>query len=360
MGVENTRALAAEALKAPLASPTFTGTPAAPTAAAGTNTTQLASTAFVVANAGNGNVGRNLLHNGELTVNQRGTTASTNGAYSADRWILELSTTTGSVSTAALIDAERTTIGDEAAVQYLSCPCSGSAGAGDFFLVAQRMEGTQRYGGKSITVSFWALGTVGPPSIGVGLVQNFGSGGSPSAAVTVNATKVQLTTGWARYTVTLAVPTTIGKTIGSTAGTDYTEIRFWLSSGATNNTLAGGIGVQTFTFKLWGVQAEIGAVATAFEKKSIVQHTLDCQRFFRPSTVYTIVQATTGNPVALATTFPDMRAIPSATVTSTAGSSGLTTFTAGGLTVNSAFAQGIASTTGAVGLEVLLALSADL
>jgi hypothetical protein len=35
--------------KAPLASPTFTGTPAAPTAAPGTNTTQVASTAFVTA-----------------------------------------------------------------------------------------------------------------------------------------------------------------------------------------------------------------------------------------------------------------------------------------------------------------------
>ena len=35
------------AAKAPLASPTFTGTPAAPTATAGTNTTQLATTAFV-------------------------------------------------------------------------------------------------------------------------------------------------------------------------------------------------------------------------------------------------------------------------------------------------------------------------
>ena len=37
------------ALKAPLASPTFTGTPAAPTASLGTNTTQLATTAFVQA-----------------------------------------------------------------------------------------------------------------------------------------------------------------------------------------------------------------------------------------------------------------------------------------------------------------------
>lgn len=40
------------ALKAPLASPTLTGTPAAPTAAAGTNTTQLATTAFARAAGG--------------------------------------------------------------------------------------------------------------------------------------------------------------------------------------------------------------------------------------------------------------------------------------------------------------------
>ncbi len=40
----------ADNLKANLASPTFTGTPAAPTAAVGTNTTQLATTAFVLAN----------------------------------------------------------------------------------------------------------------------------------------------------------------------------------------------------------------------------------------------------------------------------------------------------------------------
>lgn len=37
------------AAKAPLASPTFTGTPAAPTASGGTNTTQIATTAFVQA-----------------------------------------------------------------------------------------------------------------------------------------------------------------------------------------------------------------------------------------------------------------------------------------------------------------------
>ena len=39
------------AAKAPVDSPAFTGTPTAPTAAVGTNTTQLATTAFVLANA---------------------------------------------------------------------------------------------------------------------------------------------------------------------------------------------------------------------------------------------------------------------------------------------------------------------
>ena len=47
--VETSRATTAEALLAPLASPTLSGTPLAPTAAPGTNTTQIGSTAFVTA-----------------------------------------------------------------------------------------------------------------------------------------------------------------------------------------------------------------------------------------------------------------------------------------------------------------------
>lgn len=46
VGVETTRAQTAEALKAPLASPALTGTPTAPTATALTDSTQLATTAY--------------------------------------------------------------------------------------------------------------------------------------------------------------------------------------------------------------------------------------------------------------------------------------------------------------------------
>lgn len=45
----NLKDLVARTTLAPLASPVFTGVPAAPTAAVGTNTTQVATTAFVQA-----------------------------------------------------------------------------------------------------------------------------------------------------------------------------------------------------------------------------------------------------------------------------------------------------------------------
>jgi len=62
----------ADNLKANLASPTFTGTPAAPTAAPGTNTTQLATTAFVATALGAGSAptsfSSTIFNNGTLAV----------------------------------------------------------------------------------------------------------------------------------------------------------------------------------------------------------------------------------------------------------------------------------------------------
>lgn len=64
------------ALKAPLVSPTFTGTPVAPTASPGTNTTQIATTAFVtaaVAVGGGGGGGISDGDKGDITVSGTGT-----------------------------------------------------------------------------------------------------------------------------------------------------------------------------------------------------------------------------------------------------------------------------------------------
>ncbi|EUB97309.1 hypothetical protein PMI07_000885 [Rhizobium sp. CF080] len=75
------------ALKANLASPTFTGTPAAPTAAAGTNTTQLATTAFVD-NALSKTV---VKRSGQLTPSLGGTLTYAHGlSYTPDEYWAEL------------------------------------------------------------------------------------------------------------------------------------------------------------------------------------------------------------------------------------------------------------------------------
>lgn len=88
---------------ASLASPSFSGTPTAPTAASGTNTTQIATTAFVqsaaqteAANAVSTFVRPNLLDNwyfGNGVINQRGQSNYTNSGYCIDRWKMSSSFT---------------------------------------------------------------------------------------------------------------------------------------------------------------------------------------------------------------------------------------------------------------------------
>ena len=259
--------------RAPLASPTFTGTPAAPTPTTGTNSTQIATTAFVQAqmvasgagvstwNTRAGAVvlqqvdvaavgalhddGRNLIDNGCFNVAQRGAgpwTADTN--FTLDRWQLSISLDTVSVSQSAFNDTTRAQVGDEAATFLLGNTFTGNAGAGAFNRIMQRIEDVRRLAGKTVTVSLWAWAGSGTPKLGVGFVQNFGTGGSPSAAVAVAGQSVTLNTTATRYTLTFAVPSVSGKTLG-TNGNHNTELSLWFSSGATQNVNAGNIGVQS-------------------------------------------------------------------------------------------------------------------
>ncbi len=230
------------------------------------------------------NVGRNLIHNSMFNVAQRGAgpwTTTSNGAYTLDRWLLYTNTDTISITQAALNDADRGQIGDEAAEQCIFNTFTGNAAAAASTEIVQRIEKVRRLGGKSVTVSFWARVTSGAATkVGVSYAQVFGTGGSPSTAVLGAGTAVTISSSWARYSVTMAMPSVVGKTLG-TAGDDSTQIEFWYTSGATNATRAGSIGVQSGAIALWGVQLEIGSVATPLEKPDPQVDLANCQRFYQ-------------------------------------------------------------------------------
>ena len=315
---------------APLNAPVFTGDARAVTPAYGDNDTSIPTTAFVqsaVAPVAN-NTGRNLVMNGAFAVQQRGQGPWTvNFNYTADRWCMSpFGGDALSVSVVAASDADRAGIGDEAARFLLQGVFTGNAAAAAGSFLYQPIEGVRRLSSKTVTISFWAKASAAL-KLGASLSQSFGNGGSPSAGVNINGQSVALATTWTRYNVTLNLPSVAGKTFG-TSGDDATLLYLWFSSGANNNAFAGGVGVQSGTIQLYGIQLEIGSVATPFEAKSYADTLRDCQRFYCVAALYgqaNLPAATSAYGISVMLP-AQMRATPTAGVLSAANSN-LTNFT---------------------------------
>lgn len=306
-----------------------------------------------------GDVGRNLIHNSLFNISQRAGPFTTAGAYTADRWMMDLGLDTLSVTTGAISDSNRTAIGDEAATRYLQAGVTGNAAAGSYSILEQKIEGVQRLGGKTVTISFWAAASVSM-NVGIGLAQNFGTGGSPSAQVTGTAIRVTVGTTFARYSVTVNLPSTIGKVIG-TNGNDCTILLLWLSSGSTNNALAGSVGVQSGTIQFWGVQLEIGSTATPLEKPDPQQDLARCQRFYCTSATYWQGYGIAGTAAGIYGSLPGtMRAVPTITVTGTGGNVNVGTVTPSSFGLSSAIFFALVTATGNTTLQISYTASADL
>lgn len=232
--------------------------------------------------AANDSTGRNLIHNPLFNVQQRGGgNWTTSNAYTADRWKIQMGGSdaiTASIATAN--DTDRTQIGDEAARSVLQFAFTGSAGGSAYSAFLQFIEGVRRLTGKTVTLSFWAKAAGGTPRLACTASSNFGTGGSPGAsAQIVLGTTTALTTAWQRFTFTGSLPTGATKATG-TNGDDNTQVTFWGSDGANFST--SGIGVQSGTVQLWGVQLEIGTSATPLDYGGSPQQQLaECQRFFQ-------------------------------------------------------------------------------
>jgi hypothetical protein len=248
------------------------------------------------------NVGRNLLHNGRFNVQQRGAGTFTAPAYTADRWRTIVSGCTG---TMALYP---TSAPDETLQWQANNVFTGSATAGAFYFFTQSIEGVKRLGGTTVTISFWGSTGVGSLNLGVILSQVFGTGGSPSPTTFSAAVTVVLTPVWQRFTVTIAVPSASGKTLG-TNGDDSTNLIFIMSQQGST------IGVQSGTIALAGVQLEVGSVATPLEKPDPRYDLANCQRFYQTGglSFYAYTTLASAPSSALVPLAVSMRALPTLT-----------------------------------------------
>jgi hypothetical protein len=249
------------------------------------NMNDLAGTLNTVPNViGGFAAAKNKLINGDFRINQRAfstitsTTVNTD-AIGLDRFYNFNAGGTGSTtfSVQTFTPGAAPVAGYEG-VQFLRIATSGQTDAGTLTRVEQKIEDVRTFAGQTITISFWAKANSGTPNIQANITQNFGTGGS--ASVTTPATKQAITTSWARYSFTIAVPSVSGKTIGTQPS--FLGVRINLSAGTTFSSSTDTLGIQSNTFDIWGVQAEAGSIATPFQTASgTLQGELElCQRYY--------------------------------------------------------------------------------
>jgi hypothetical protein len=225
--------------------------------------------------------GKNKIINGDFGFNQRAfTSTTTDTAYGFDRFKL-VSSAGGTMSAQTFTPGTAPVSGYEA-INFCRIVTTGQSGAGVYSMLEQDIEDVRTFAGQTATISFWAKAASGTPKIAVEIFQQFGSGGSPSATVETYVAQVTLSTSWARYTTTIAVPSISGKTIGTTANTSFLGIRLWVSAGSSSNSVTGSLGIQSNTFDMWGVQVEAGSNATAFQTATgtIQGELAACQRYY--------------------------------------------------------------------------------
>lgn len=314
-------------------SPALSGTPTAPTAAVGTNTTQVATTAFVNAEIANdavprvtstdnaiarfdgttgsvqnsaitiddsGNIGsgvqsfngfggsgfKNYIINGNFDVWQRGTSQESsvdglNGYGSDDRWVNQYNTTYRKHTRQICTNTERALFNSA----YFSRTTTVTAGtSGSMVLKKHHIEDVTKLAGKTVTLSFWAKADA-TKNIAMEVVQVFGYGGSPSGMLDKqNITTITLTNTWQKKTITFTMPSIIGKTLGTDGvHTSYTQIRLWLDAGSDFSLNTNSLGNQSGIFDISQVQLEEGSVATPFEQRPIGLELSLCQRYYEVS-----------------------------------------------------------------------------
>jgi hypothetical protein len=222
----------------------------------------------------------NRIINGAFDFWQRGT-SSTAAGYLADRWYNNVNTGTVTSSRQAFTVGD--TLGSNNPAYFLRQTVSGQSAAGAYAVSEQRIEDVRSYAGQTITVLGWARRSSGSGNMAVEPRQEFGTGGSPSSAVSVTAQTVTLTGSWAPFALTFAIPSISGKTLG-TNNNHALYLIFWNSAGSDFNSRNNSLGLQTIGVDLWGIHIKQGTHTTSavdlYRQPELGPELARCQRYY--------------------------------------------------------------------------------
>ena len=148
--------------------------------------------------------GRNRIINGGFDVWQRGTSSSTNGGYCADRWQTSWNGT-GAITTSqqAFTPGAAPVAGYEG-TYYMRMAAPASLGTTTAYEADYKIEDVRTLAGQTATVSFWARASAAK-AFAIRFDHNYGTGGT-AYNVAVASGSVNITTSWARYSVTVTLP----------------------------------------------------------------------------------------------------------------------------------------------------------
>jgi hypothetical protein len=222
--------------------------------------------------------GKNKIINGDFAINQRAfSSTTTDGTYGFDRWLFGRSGDGTTTCSAQTFTPGTAPVSGYEAANYVRIVTTGQTTSSSYTLLVQRVEDVRTLAGQTVTVSFWAKANTGTPSITVELQQNYGTGGTASSDL--YKSKIAITTSWVRYSVTIALNSLTGKTIGTGSNLG---VALWVSAGSNFNSRLDSLGLQANTFDIWGVQVEAGAVATPFTTATgtLAGELAACQRYY--------------------------------------------------------------------------------
>jgi len=219
---------------------------------------------------------KNYIINGNFDIWQRGTSQTTDGYGSDDRWYNSNSVST-KVHTQEEFAVGQTDVPNNPKY-YSRTVVTNVDNGGSIVLKEHKIEGVRTLSGGLATISFWAKADTNK-NIAVSLRQYFGSGGSSDVSY-IGVQLVALTANWEKHEITVSVPSISGKTLGTA---NSIKLQFYLNNGVSYEVLPVGVGQQSGTFDIAQVKLEKGSVATEFEPKTFAEELRDCQRYYEKS-----------------------------------------------------------------------------